>query len=238
MKASEWVAKQDAGLTTRDQSEFLDWLSEDSIHSEYFAEQLEAWEDFDLLEQWRPRHSEEPNPDLLALPRQHHPVRRFIAWGAIAATVVILASSTLLETPTEPEVQQVQYLSLENVAKGFERHVLEDGSEIQMNRGSQVSVHFSPNRRVAKLYSGEAYFSVAKDPERPFLWRLMVLKFERLALRSVLKRGITGSRFSSLKGMFNFKRIPPSIVLRSNRMLRLTNTIFCRRTKCDRSFES
>lgn len=168
MKASEWVAKQDAGLTVRDQSGFLDWLSEAPIHSEYFAEQLQAWEDFDLLEQWRPRHSDEPNPDLLALPRRHHPVRHFTVWGAIAASFLILASSLLLNKTPEHELQKVRYLSSENVAKGFERHVLEDGSEIQMNRGSQVSVDFSPNRRVAKLYSGEAYFTVAKDPERPF----------------------------------------------------------------------
>ena len=44
---------------------------------------------------------------------------------------------------------------------------LEDGSSVNIGASSQISVSYSDNKRLVKL-TGEAYFSVAPDADRPF----------------------------------------------------------------------
>jgi transmembrane sensor len=47
--------------------------------------------------------------------------------------------------------------------------VLDDGSVIELNAGAKVDVHFTLEERRVELVSGEALFSVAKNPNRPFI---------------------------------------------------------------------
>lgn len=44
-----------------------------------------------------------------------------------------------------------------------------DGSEVAVGAASQISVDFSQKERRVELTSGEAYFDVAHDPQRPFI---------------------------------------------------------------------
>lgn len=46
---------------------------------------------------------------------------------------------------------------------------LEDGSRIDLNAGSAVAFSFDDKQRVVHLLRGEAYFTVTKDPARPFI---------------------------------------------------------------------
>jgi len=45
---------------------------------------------------------------------------------------------------------------------------LEDGSEVILAAGSKLESHFSASRRDVSLLHGQAFFSVAKDAQRPF----------------------------------------------------------------------
>ncbi len=46
---------------------------------------------------------------------------------------------------------------------------LADGSVLQLNTDSELSIQFTENRRQLELLSGEVYFEVAKDPSKPFV---------------------------------------------------------------------
>ncbi|MDY0873709.1 FecR family protein [Dongia rigui] len=46
---------------------------------------------------------------------------------------------------------------------------LADGSLLQLNAGSAVAFSFGEKQRVVHLLRGEAYFTVTKDPARPFI---------------------------------------------------------------------
>lgn len=46
---------------------------------------------------------------------------------------------------------------------------LEDGSTVQVNTGTAVTVHFTPRKREVRLADGEARFTVAHNPDRPFI---------------------------------------------------------------------
>ncbi|MDB6088405.1 MAG: hypothetical protein JWN85_1189 [Gammaproteobacteria bacterium] len=47
--------------------------------------------------------------------------------------------------------------------------VLEDGSSLELNAESRIKVKFSETRRDVELTQGQALFSVAKNPQRPFI---------------------------------------------------------------------
>lgn len=46
---------------------------------------------------------------------------------------------------------------------------LSDGSRVELAPSSSIVARFSPEKRIVNVESGEAYFSVAKDPARPFI---------------------------------------------------------------------
>jgi transmembrane sensor len=46
---------------------------------------------------------------------------------------------------------------------------LEDGSTVQINTRSEITIHFTPWKREVRLPDGEARFTVASNPKRPFI---------------------------------------------------------------------
>ena len=69
-QASVWLARRDRGLTAAEQDAYLQWLQEDVRHGAAIQRLEGAWGALDQLAEWRPAHSAQPNPDLLAVPRR------------------------------------------------------------------------------------------------------------------------------------------------------------------------
>jgi transmembrane sensor len=57
------------------------------------------------------------------------------------------------------------------VARDYEQRVLDDGSLVELRRGAVVEVSYSAVERRIRLVRGEALFTVAKNPARPFIVR-------------------------------------------------------------------
>jgi transmembrane sensor len=55
------------------------------------------------------------------------------------------------------------------LAAPCERQTLEDGSIVDLNRGASIEVAFTAAERRVRLVRGEANFTVAKNPARPFI---------------------------------------------------------------------
>lgn len=166
-QAAEWLIKRDRGLTAVEQDDFCEWLAADPRHGEAFARQQRTWKQFNQLAQWRPEHSPEPNPDLLAKPARRRPLWPWLIPLAAAAglAVVFIAGRTGPRTVATPAV------SGEFAASGYERRVLEDGSVVELNAGARIEVNYEPAGRHVRLLQGEASFTVAKNPDRPFTVR-------------------------------------------------------------------
>jgi transmembrane sensor len=179
MKASEkvefeaalWVVRLERGLTAAEQDEFLDWLGADFRHGEALTQQKAGWTRLNLLADWRPMHGTRPNRDLLAPPPPGavSRLRRRAAWFipgtlAAAAAVALGVFFSRPENPTDATIAPGQIALIE-------RRTLEDGSVIDLNRGAELRVDFSADERHIELTRGEAYFQVAKDPNRPFTVR-------------------------------------------------------------------
>lgn len=167
-EAAEWVVKQDDGLSAAEQDAFFQWLADDPLHGERYAKHGQSLLDANLLAEWRPEHSQEPNPDLLAY---HSFNRRWIKWGgglmaAAASIALILSLSLNIGGPNlSPEALQDAHF----VAAAYQYQVLNDGSQLDLNQGSEVEVNYTVEKRLVKLIAGEVYFKVAKNPDRPFV---------------------------------------------------------------------
>ncbi|HEY5551529.1 MAG TPA: FecR domain-containing protein [Opitutaceae bacterium] len=160
-QGADWVLRCDRGLTPSEQDEFCAWLAADPQHGREFARHRQHWKRLDRLAHWRPEHSDLPNPDLLAPPRRHG-LRRFLS---ISIPLAAAAAVALVIFTWEPDVPE----SIPQVAASSSQRILEDGSLIELNRGAVVTVHYSSTERRINLERGEAYFSVTKDPARPFI---------------------------------------------------------------------
>lgn len=175
--AAAWMSRRDRGLSASEQDAYLEWLVADPAHALAIQHLEKVWQFCDQLEQWRPAHSNQPNPDLLA-PARKQP--RFLLWGAaIAATAAAMALFWILpmtapsldtprlaaERPVSPDQQQSNVLTGEN----SNQKLLEDGSVIEMSSDAIIELAFSEAERRVHLIRGEAFFTVAHDASRPFV---------------------------------------------------------------------
>lgn len=156
-EAADWVVRRDAGLTAAEQDTFLQWLGADPRHRAWFARQSGNWSALDGLADWRPAHSAEPNPHLLARGSPRRWRMPALAGQAAAACLAVFLMLRL----AAPRVAEAPPL--------LERRVLADGSVAELNRGAEVEVRYTATQRRLTLLRGEARFAVQKDPARPFL---------------------------------------------------------------------
>ena len=91
------------------------------------------------------------------------------AFSAMAASVVVAAFLwfAMPDSTTMPhQPRDVVQLSSQHISKDV---VLPDGSQIAMNRHSQLHYLPSTSKRIVTFDSGEAFFDVARDESRPFV---------------------------------------------------------------------
>lgn len=163
-QAALWVLRLDRGLTAAEQDEFLQWLTADGRHGTAFARHKQNWARLNVLGQWRPEHSLQPNPDLLAPhPRMSLGRSGWLFPLALAASLVVGVFIWGLSGS-----QSGDHAGPRPIAAITQR-TLEDGSVIVLNRGAEVSVLYTPGERHVQLERGEAHFTVAKNKERPFI---------------------------------------------------------------------
>jgi transmembrane sensor len=162
--ASDWLVRRDAGFNADEQAEFDEWLRADPRHASAMAEVDAAWF---LIEQ--PRYTGDVDFALRALKsrRQRRVRRRIMAASMSFAAAAVIA---IIFQPTNPQlsVSPAESLAATVIARP-ERQTLPDGSMVELNAGAEIAVDFSPDHRRVRLVRGDAHFTVAKDPSRPFL---------------------------------------------------------------------
>lgn len=159
-RAADWIVRRDAGSLPAQEQALEAWLEADIRHRVAYLRLNAAWERSQMAERLRPLQGP-VNKDLFA-PKRHAvvPGRRF-ALAAAIATVAVTGAVWW-------GVVQSQWQSYSTSVGAFERVRLQDGSTVELNTGSEVRVRLSDARREIVLTRGEARFSVARDPRRPF----------------------------------------------------------------------
>jgi transmembrane sensor len=167
-EAANWVLRQDRGLGAREQDEFSAWLAADPRHGVQLSRHRAHWNRLDRLADWRPEHSMQPNPDLLAPPLRPRLARfapAFIALGAAAVIAFVAVASRSARLPENAQ----RVIAKAEPPLSDNRRILPDGSTIELNRGAVIAVRFSPTVRRVILERGEAHFVVMTEAARPFV---------------------------------------------------------------------
>jgi len=93
-----------------------------------------------------------------------HLRRRGRSLGLAVACCAMLAVTLTALYP--PAFWRADYLT----GKGEQRSVtLADGSRVMLNTATALAIHFDAGTRRVELLAGEAFFDVAKNPQRPFV---------------------------------------------------------------------
>ncbi len=167
--AAKWTLRLDRGLSAAEQDEYHQWLAADQRHGEAIAEARWGWDELDRIAGLQTTVHAIPDPDLLAPPprRPLATVIRFGAWSLAAAAVLVLGFIAFRPQPVTPPASVVA--ATVALAAPIEQRTLEDGSILELNRGSEVAVQFDAASRHVRLLKGEASFRVAKNAARPFV---------------------------------------------------------------------
>lgn len=103
-----------------------------------------------------------------------------VSAGAMAASLLIVFY--LGKAPHEPATAPVtaQHETGSGETRTF---LMTDGSEATLGAKTRINIHFGPSRRDIQLISGDAFFDVIPDPDRPFTVTAGALKATALGTR-------------------------------------------------------
>lgn len=154
--AGEWFWRAEGKLSDDDRVALQEWLATDPRHAEQFRQYNEAW---GLLDDLRGAQAADKMPQR----------KRRGSWRvASLAAAALLAVGLFLRPYVAREPSFVSYEARTD-ASVIRKLELPDGSVIRLNSATAVVVEFDSTKRSVNLQRGEAHFTVAKDPARPFL---------------------------------------------------------------------
>jgi transmembrane sensor len=163
--AGDWVARLDAGdLTQAEQDALQAWLDSDSRCVGAFARARAIFISPRIASAIQDARHSNRGAAISSLPAAPlaSPVARRSFLAAAAAAAV--GAAFLLEQREHP-ARHVYVSELGEI-----RQIpLPDGSRITLNTNSALQVEYRAEARLITLQRGEAYFEVAKNPERPFI---------------------------------------------------------------------
>lgn len=155
-----------------------------------YAEAEQLWADLDSLKSGE-------TPDLQAA-RTSLPQKTSARAGAGVLLAVALAAGWWLDYRVEP----VSYATAVGQRQSI---VLADGSKIELNAVSRLSVKLSWCRREIQLLEGEALFHVAHESLRPFTVQAKGLQIRDIGTRFTVRRRADTARVSVLEGEVSLK---------------------------------
>ncbi len=166
-EARLWLVQLDGHRPAPEElREFRDWLARSPFHQEAFRRAAAAWNELDalstLLDEQRPRTTSGGARLLAAL--CSHPALT----GIVLAVGLLAALAVFLNTPSA--LHQQSSSGVYATAIGESRSVrLADGSGVRLNTDSHIRTAYARGARIVHLLKGEAWFDVARDPDRPFI---------------------------------------------------------------------
>lgn len=164
--AAEWLCERDEGFATGRAQAFAAWRAADARHEAAVAETERAME---LLAEMPAVRA----PLAARIAEVTQPVAPIVRWGGFRppgwaaglAAALVLAAGVWWLAPERSNGPQ-RYVT---AAARQQQIALNDGSVLNLNVSSEVSVRLTPNERRVTLASGEAHFAVARDTARPFI---------------------------------------------------------------------
>jgi len=187
--AADWITRIDRGLTAEEAVQFAAWEAADPRHAAELVHMIGIWRLLDTADEVPEVMQLVPAVEARVARRVTRRQWRPLAFaaGGLAAGLALVA--TLSPGPTSSKPGDATPLTAASApgARSYQvlpstaqRLTLADGSLVELRADSQVETAFSPGERRVWMVRGEAYFTVAKDPARPF-----VVQAGNVAVRAV-----------------------------------------------------
>jgi transmembrane sensor len=160
-EAVAWFVRlRDEEASESDRAAFAAWLEASPSHGQAWRELEAVWGALDRVAVPKPTAF---TPTIVAHDKVRHRARR--SWRPLAAAAMLLLAVTAAW-----RLSPTGLLADHRTGIGERRVVaLPDGSRIELGPASAVDVDFVGARRTVTLVAGEAFFTVARDPARPFV---------------------------------------------------------------------
>jgi transmembrane sensor len=191
-QALEWLLRRDRGVwAERDQSELDAWLAESWAHRVAYWRLDAAWGRADRLGAMRP-HASGPEP---ATAKEF---RRMIfgATAGLVAVVIFGVAATYRSSPAE-------HIYATNIGE-HKTVALDDGSHIELNTDTAISVTLSSSQRNVRIDKGEAYFEVTHDATHPFTVMAGSGRILDLGTKFLIRRDANRLQVTLLEGHAQF----------------------------------
>ena len=160
-QAAAWVVRLHADdVTVADWDAAAVWLGADPVHQRAFDEAEGLWRAADELR----RVQAAPVVDLARHRQRRSGLSR--RWLVAAPAMAAAVAAAVLLAPLLQSSPAVVYRTMPGETR---KVALEDGSTVQLNGGSTLSVKMERGRRLVHMDQAEAVFDVAHDAGRPFL---------------------------------------------------------------------
>ncbi len=153
--AADWLARLDRpNVGEADWTAFDAWLNAAPEHQQAYDQVLTLWSEMEAAAPQLDR--------ALGQPSRIDTSRRWLLAGGLAAAGLVAAVTPWGDITAPTTTYQT--------AKGERLSVaLTDGSRIDLNAGTRLTVRLKGHERRVVLTEGQAIFDVAKDARRPFL---------------------------------------------------------------------
>ncbi len=159
-RAMEWLLRRETERGNAAlERDFQQWLEQSDSHRKAYASVQATWADLGKLPVQSPGMEATANVVRLQVPASRR-VRWFAAAAAVAAACFLFVAFPVLHrhlmadyTTGVAELREV---------------VLPDGSVVDLDAGSAIAVDYRDRGRRITLLSGQAFFRVTRDTQRPF----------------------------------------------------------------------
>ena len=166
--AIAWLTERDDGFSSTREREFAQWLRADPRHAAAVTRLEQTLGLLGELPEFRAEINTEFNRTAPVVPfpppaQGSFRWRRVLGWAGAAAVLTFGAIVGWRALHRPPDIRYATTVA------GYERARLTDGSTLELNAASAVSVQFTAAERRINLEAGEAHFDVAHDTTRPFV---------------------------------------------------------------------
>ena len=199
--ARQWLLRLSLeSPTEHERAQFAAWYAQDPRHAAAYQRFESIWQDAAMLEELEPLARVPPARDAwwrrLTVSFAIHPLR----WAACASVAAAIAAVGVWAQRT-PDYYSTGIAQVRDIR-------LSDGSEITLGASSSLAIAFRRHERYVTLTSGVAFFSVVKNPTRPFVVVVGDEEVRDLGTQFEVRREPTGMRVAVVEGTVEVMPVP------------------------------
>ncbi len=202
--ARNWLLRLSLGSPTKeDQARCAAWCAEDPRHAAAYRRFESIWQDASTLEELSSLAMLPPVRGARWLHMRSSVLRYPLRWAASACVPIAIMGIALwfLFTPAHYATGIAEVRTIH----------LSDGSVITLGAHSSLEIAFRRHERRVALLSGVAFFSVVKDPSRPFVVLVGDEEVRDLGTQFEIRRSLTSMRVSVVEGLVEVMQIPDNL---------------------------